>query len=141
MIKVFASHSNLQRQEIASTYKQSYDRDLQDDLKDECGGDFEQVLIALTTPPYLFEARLLREAMEEASTNEKVLIEILGTKNNSEEEFGEDDRTLETDLENETSWDFKRLLLSILNDQREENPADEDVATEDVIRLHEVCIK
>ncbi|CAD5111749.1 DgyrCDS1028 [Dimorphilus gyrociliatus] len=146
LIKVFASHSNLQRQEIASVFKQSYGKDLQEELKDECGGDFEDVLIALTTPSRLYEARLLRNAMKGAGTDEKVLIEVLATKANIEmkelkaiyeEEYKEDDRKLEVDVENETSGDFKCLLLSLLNADREEIPADEDVATEDATRLHE----
>ena len=64
IVKILTSHDNAQRQEISETFKTLYGRDLIDDLKSELGGNMEDVTVAVMTPPRLFDARCLRDAMK-----------------------------------------------------------------------------
>ena len=47
-----------------------YGQNLVRDLTDELDGNFEQVILALMTPPVLYDAGELRAAMEGAETDE-----------------------------------------------------------------------
>lgn len=93
--------------------------------------------------PAEYGARELRKAMKGPGTDEETLIEIICTKCNEEiEEIKEKynelfDRDLESDVESETRGDFKRLLIAILQGQREESDeVDEDAAEEDAQELY-----
>jgi hypothetical protein len=144
IIKVLTTHDNAQRQEIADTFKTMYGRDLIDDLKSELGGNLEDVVVAVMTPPSLYAARCLRSAMKGAGTDEAVLIEILCTKSNAEIEeikaayTAEFDRDLEEDVKSETSGNFERLLVSSVNASRDEgDDVDEDKAAEDAQNIYD----
>jgi len=128
IIKVLVSHSNAQRQVISAKYKTLYGKDLIAELKSELGGKLEDAVIALMTPPVLFLARELRQAMKGLGTDESTLIEIL-CRTNAEiraiKEAYETEykgRKLEKDVVSETSGHFKRLLVSQVNASRDENP-------------------
>ena len=62
--------SNEQRQVLKATYQEMYGQNLVRDLTDELDGNFEQVILALMTPPVLYDAGELRAAMEGAETDE-----------------------------------------------------------------------
>merc|ERR1711976_85587 len=138
IIEVVGLCTNEERQEIASNYKQSYGEDLIEDLKSELGGDFEDAVVALMTPPRKYDADQLRAAMKGAGTDEATLIEILCSRSNDqideikqifESEF---ERNLEDDIQSETSGYFKRLLVCKVNAGREEgDDADWDLAEEE----------
>ena len=88
--------------------------------------------------PAEYSARELRKAMKGPGTDEETLIEIICTKSNEQieqlkETYNEIfDRDLESDVESETRGDFKRLLIAILQAQREEcGEVDEDAAEAD----------
>lgn len=128
IIKVLTGHDARQRQEISSKYKTLFGRDLTDDLKSELGGQFENAVVALMTPSFIFLARELRSAMKGAGTDESVLIEILATRSNAdikaikaayETEFS---RKLEDDIQSDTGGSFGHLLVSLCNAARDEYP-------------------
>jgi annexin A7/11 len=127
IIKVLVSHDTRQRQEISIKYKQLFGRDLNDDLKSELGGQFENAVIALMTPTILFLARELRYAIKGAGTDESVLIEILATRSNAEIKAiraayeTEHSSKLEDDIANDTSGSLRNLLVSLCNASRDEN--------------------
>ena len=64
IVKILTRHDNAQRQEIAETFKTMYGKDLIDDLKSELGGNLEDITMAMMTPPRLYDARCLRDAMK-----------------------------------------------------------------------------
>jgi len=127
IIKVLVSHDGYQRQQILTTYKTLFGKDLIQDLKSELGGHFEDAVVAMMTPTIPYLARELRNAMKGAGTDENVLIEILCTRSNEDiraikvaykTEFKRD---LEHDLASETSGNFKRLLVSVCNANRDQS--------------------
>ncbi|XP_078386641.1 annexin A7-like [Cetorhinus maximus] len=142
IIDVVSNRSNEQRQKIKLAFKTLYGKDLIKDLKSELSGNMEEIILALFKPTTYYDAWSLRKAMEGAGTQDRVLIEILCTRNNQEirdivrcykEELGRD---LEKDLKKDTSGHFKRLLISMSQGNRDENQTvDMQKATADAERL------
>lgn len=64
IIKEIIGHTNVQRQQIKEHYQKMYGHTLEEDLKSELKGNFEDVVIALLTPRFKFEAQCLRNAIQ-----------------------------------------------------------------------------
>ncbi|OWF34932.1 annexin A13-like [Mizuhopecten yessoensis] len=144
IIEVLDSHNNEQRQEIATAFKQSYGLDLIDELKSELRSDFENTVIALMTPPRLYDARELNRAIKGAGTDETALIEIMCSRTNEElEEIKavyqtEFETSLEEDLDCDTSGYFGRLMISLVTGGRDtDDDVDEEAAEADAQELYE----
>lgn len=127
IIEVLCRRTNAQRMEIVRTYKTSYGKDLIDDIKSETSGNFEKLLQALLTPTTEFYARELFEAMYGAGTDEDALIEVMCAMSNYEIRcicamfqrlFG---KSLEHELQSDTSGHFKRLMTSLCCGGRDES--------------------
>ncbi|XP_033231058.1 annexin B10 isoform X1 [Belonocnema kinseyi] len=120
IIDILTARSNSQRQEIAKFFTQEYGRNIIEDLKSELGGKFEDVILALMTPPVDFMAKQLHKAMSGIGTEEEALVEILCSRDNREvgeivEAYEElYNRPLAEHLCSETSGDFRRLLTLIV---------------------------
>ncbi|KAL5022473.1 hypothetical protein ScPMuIL_001628 [Solemya velum] len=144
IIDIIDRHSNEQRCEIAVAYKQAYGEDLIDDLKSELGGNFEDTVVALMTPPRLYDVRELRKAVSGCGTDDTALIEIMCSRSNEELEgikamYKEEYETeLEEDLDSDTSGYFGRMMISLCTGGRETNQyVDSDQAEEDANQLYE----
>uniref|UniRef100_A0A8C5HCG0 Annexin n=1 Tax=Gouania willdenowi TaxID=441366 RepID=A0A8C5HCG0_GOUWI len=99
--------------------------DLVDDLKGELGGKFETLIVSLMTPPVAYDVTALRNAIKGAGTDEKVLVEILASRTPQQvrtiiaayrQEYDDD---LEEDISGDTSGHFKRLLVILLQANRQ----------------------
>ncbi|XP_071965334.1 annexin A13-like isoform X2 [Antedon mediterranea] len=144
LVDIIAYRNNPQRQELKLHYKTCYGRDLVDDIKSECSGNFEKVLLALLDLPPLFDAKCLGAAMKGAGTNENLLIEILCTRTSAQikaikvaykEGFG---RNLEEDLKSETKGDFERLLVGLSAAGRDDSDeVDQEKIDSDAKALYE----
>lgn len=128
IINVLAQRTNQQRVEIAAQYKAQYGKDLMKDLKSELSGKFEQLIVAVMTPIPEFLAIELHDAMAGMGTNEATLIEILCTMNNAwiqainAQYMRLYHRALESDIKGDTGGAFQRLLVSMCQARRDENP-------------------
>lgn len=127
LIKVTIQHPLNTRLKIKAQYKSTYGRDLLDDFKSDLSGDFLDLMIALYTGIYEYDAYQCHRAIEGVGTDEDTLIEIIGTrpgwmlKKIKEEYKKYYNVELEKDVEGDTSFNFKKLLISILQCNRSQN--------------------
>lgn len=141
--KIIANRSNKQRQVIRSTYKQSYGKNLIDELKSELSGNYERVVISLMKDPVEFAVDTLHKAMNGAGTNEDALIDILTSHNNEQlhqinVRFDHKYKSsLESWIRADSSGDFERFLVSLNNGKREKDQeVDPKLVKKDVKHLY-----
>ncbi|KAK9540578.1 hypothetical protein VZT92_003020 [Zoarces viviparus] len=125
ILQLLVDRSNAQRQQIKTAYKTLFGKDLIDDLKGELGGKFETLIVGLMTDPLAYDVSSLRNAIKGAGTDEKVLVEILASRTPQQvkeivaayrKEYDDD---LEEDISGDTSGHFKRLLVILLQANRQ----------------------
>ncbi|KAF3852470.1 hypothetical protein F7725_005825 [Dissostichus mawsoni] len=125
ILQLLSSRSNHQRQDIKHAYKTLFGKDLVDNLKGELGGKFETLIVAMMTAPLAYDVSSLRNAIKGAGTEEKVLVEILASRSPQQvkeivaayrKEYDDD---LEEDISGDTSGHFKRLLVILLQANRQ----------------------
>lgn len=143
VIEILCARSDDQRQEIVRFYKQSFGRDIVADVKSALRTNLEDIIVGLLYPLHEYLARELRKAIAGLGTDEECLIEILCTHSNQDIRLIKDhyqrifQRDLERDVIGDTSGNFRRLLVSMCNAQREENiPLDSARARSDATELH-----
>lgn len=144
IISILVNHSFEQRKEIATAFKTAYGKDLIEDLKDELGGNFEDVCVMMLASPRETDARELNKAISGAGTDETVLVEIMTSRTNEEldeikaiyeKEF---ETTLEEDLQSDTSGYFGRLMVALCANGREPSEGwDMEEAEESAQKLYE----
>ncbi|XP_078532974.1 annexin A5 [Lissotriton helveticus] len=125
ILKLLISRSNKQRQQIALAYKTQFGRDLIEDLKSELSGKFETLLLALMVPAHTYDACELRNAIKGLGTLEHVIIEIMASRTSAEVKHiketykKEYDSDLEKDIVGDTSGNFGKLLVSLVQANRD----------------------
>lgn len=129
VIDVIGVRTSAELKQIALDYKTQFGRDLIDDLKSETSGNFREVILGRLQSPDEFDAHCLRDAIAGAGTDEKVLVEILATRTNAEIKAIKEKykslfkKDLEQDIISDTSGDFKRFLVSLVQGNRDETSA------------------
>uniref|UniRef100_A0A7N6BW02 Annexin n=1 Tax=Anabas testudineus TaxID=64144 RepID=A0A7N6BW02_ANATE len=117
IIEVLTQRSNAQRQLIAKAYEKATGRTLVADLEGDTHGDFEDLLVALVTPPGVYDCREVIKAIKGAGTTESTLTEIFASRSNkqmkamSEAYLAETGRSMIYDLKSEVSGDYGKALL------------------------------
>ncbi|XP_047441288.1 annexin A5a [Mugil cephalus] len=126
ILMLLAARSNVQRQQIKVAYKKAHGKDLVSALKSELGGLFESLIVALMTPSVSYDALQLHKALKGVGTDDEVLIEILASRTGEQikeitkvykKEFG---GKLEKDICGDTSGHYQKLLVILLQANREE---------------------
>ncbi|KAM6904347.1 annexin A2 [Lycodopsis pacificus] len=121
LVRILTNRTNAQRQAIAKTFEEITQKDLATGVKKALSGELELLLLELLMPSLQYEVYRLQQAMAGFGTDEETLLEILCTQ--SEAKLREISATykqlfkkdLEKELKGETSGDFSKLLLALLN--------------------------
>ena len=127
LIKLAVEHPLKIRLKIKEQFKKSYGEDLLDVLQSEISGDFLNLMLALYTDIYEFDAEQCHKAIEGLGTTDDTLIEIIGTRpgwmlKKIKEEYKKKYKTeLEEDVINDTSGHYQKLLVTLLQCNRSEN--------------------
>uniref|UniRef100_A0A8C1IML0 Annexin n=1 Tax=Cyprinus carpio TaxID=7962 RepID=A0A8C1IML0_CYPCA len=143
LIDILTQRSNAQRQLICKAYQDATGRTLCDDLEGDTHGHFEDILVALVTPPAKFDCQEFIRAIKGAGTNESILIELFASRSNHQIKlsvvyFPETGRALIHDLKSEVSGDFEKTLLILAEGKRVESTnVDVAKAKEDAKILYE----
>ncbi|XP_075399664.1 annexin A3 [Tenrec ecaudatus] len=144
LINILTERSHTQRQLIVKEYQEVYGKELKDDLKGDLSGNFEQIMVALVTPPAVFDAKQLKEAMKGPGTNEDVLIEILTTRTSRQIKeilqayYSVYRKSLGDDISSETSGDFRKALLTLADGRRDDSlEVDQHLAKKDAQILYD----
>lgn len=125
IIKEMCTHNLAQRQAIKTVYLTMFGKTLEEDLKSEISGHFLKGVLAMLIPTDEYEATCLREAMKGMGTDEKVMIELLCTKNSHEIRHMAQvykrlfNRDMEKDVTGEQSGDLGRVFRSLASGNRD----------------------
>lgn len=127
LIEVLTQRSNAQRQLIAKAYEKATGRKLVDDLEGDTHGDFEDLLVALVTPPAVYDCQEVIKAIKGAGTTESTLTEIFASRSNrqikalSEAYLAETGKAMIHDLKSEVSGEYGKALLILAEGKRDES--------------------
>uniref|UniRef100_A0A8C5BNG7 Annexin n=1 Tax=Gadus morhua TaxID=8049 RepID=A0A8C5BNG7_GADMO len=111
LVDVLTQRSNAQRLLISDAYQKATGRALIDDLKSDTGGDFEDVLVALVTPPDVYDCREIISAIKGAGTTESVLTEMFASRTNKQIVAFKTGKALSHDLQSEVSGEYGKALI------------------------------
>ncbi|XP_067849197.1 annexin A5-like [Heptranchias perlo] len=134
ILHVLTTRSSAQRVKTCLQYKTLFGKDLVEDLKSELGGKFEKLIVGLMKTPLQYDVSELHNALKGAGTDENCLIEILASRTNQElraiiqaykQEYEED---LEENVVSDTSGHFQRILVILLQANRDERMAYDEAA-------------
>ena len=128
IINIVAYRSNNQRQQIAQAYYNQNNKQIQDDFRSNFSSNFQEALVALFYTPIDYDCYQVYKAMKGLGTNEDTLIEVFATRSNERlnqikirfEQLYK--KELIKEVESETSGFFRRVLLALLQAERQVNP-------------------
>ncbi|XP_070840017.1 annexin A2 [Chaetodon trifascialis] len=121
LVRILTNRNNAQRQVIAQTFEEITQKDMAAGVKKALAGELETLLLELLMPPVAYEAHRLQQAMAGLGTDEETLLEILCTRSRKQlQEISAAyqhlyKKDLEKELRGETSGDFTKLVVALLN--------------------------
>lgn len=149
IIDVLTKRSYSQRREIAFAYEKRAKKDMITALKGALSGSLETVILGLMKSTTQYDASEIRGSIKGLGTDEETLIELLCSRSNNElveikkvykEMFKKE---LEKDVAGDTSGNFAKLLLALVQTKRAEPTAivDYEKIDADARALYEAGVK
>nr|XP_020460724.1 annexin A11-like isoform X2 [Monopterus albus]XP_020460725.1 annexin A11-like isoform X2 [Monopterus albus] len=143
IVELLGNRSNKQRAPIVTAYKKTYGKDLIKELKSELNGPLEKLVVAMMMSPANYDAYLVKGAIQGVGTDDNCLSEILCSRSNAEiNEINqvykaEHGKSLEDAIKNDTSGDFRNLLVTLCQASRDEGGSvDTNLAKQDAQKLY-----
>ncbi|XP_022064380.1 annexin A2 [Acanthochromis polyacanthus] len=149
IIDILTRRSYEQRRDIAFEYERISRKDLPTALKGALSGSLEAVMLGLMKSTSQYDASELKASIKGLGTDEETLIELVCSRNNEElmeikkvykEMFKKE---LEKDIAGDTSGNFAKLLLALVQTKRDEpsNVVDYQKIDEDARLLYEAGVQ
>ena len=127
LIKVTSQNPLSIRLKIRTKYKSQYGQDLLEDLKSDLSSDFLDLMLGLYKNIYEYDADECQKAIKGLGTDDKTLIDIIGTrppwmlKKIKEIYKQKYNVELEKDVIDDTSGNYQKLLVALLQCTRSDN--------------------
>ncbi|KAK9674749.1 hypothetical protein K7432_016930 [Basidiobolus ranarum] len=127
IIQIVSQRTPEQIATLSQAYKANYGKSLADAFRSETSGDFGYLLQGFAYPQIEFETKCIHESIAGLGTDEDALIELLVGRTNSEMHSLKQcyrymyNRDMEREIVSDTSRDFKRLLVALLQGGRDES--------------------
>lgn len=149
VIDILTKRSSEQRKEIAFEYERYAKKDLAVALKGALSGSLEALMLGLLKGTAEYDATELKASMKGLGTDEETLIEIVCSRSTEEmltiKKVYRDmfKKELEKDVAGDTSGNFAKLLLALVQTKRDEpsNVVDYEKIDEDARALYEAGVK
>ncbi|XP_053176050.1 annexin A2-like [Scomber japonicus] len=149
IIDILTRRSNHQRREIGFVYERIAKKDLSTALKGALSGSLEALMLGLMKSTAQYDAFELKASMKGLGTDEESLIEMVCSRSNDElvdiKKVYKDmfKKELEKDIAGDTSGDFAKLLLALVQTKRDEpsNVVDYQKIDDDARSLYEAGVK
>uniref|UniRef100_A0A3B5MTS0 Annexin n=1 Tax=Xiphophorus couchianus TaxID=32473 RepID=A0A3B5MTS0_9TELE len=127
IIDVLTKRSYSQRREIAFAYEKRAKKDMITALKAALSGNLETVILGLMKSTSQYDASEIRGSIKGLGTDEETLIEILCSRSNDElveiKKVYMFKKDLAKDVAGDTSGNFAKLLLALVDTKRDEPSA------------------
>uniref|UniRef100_A0A1I7YN54 Annexin n=1 Tax=Steinernema glaseri TaxID=37863 RepID=A0A1I7YN54_9BILA len=113
-------HTNFQRQKIINAYEGMYERNLLEDIEEEAGGHFLELVMALFQPAHEYSAKMIYQAISSRSFDNNIAVEIACTRSTSQMKVIRDAyltkyrTTLEKDASLKVEGLYGRMLQMLL---------------------------
>ena len=146
LIDILTTRTKYQLQKIDDAYVYNYGMTIVSQIKDETSGNYGDFLCAMVTDKAKFDARLIHKSVAGWGTNEDLLTEIVCTRTNTELKLMKQayyvlyETEVLSDVMDDTSGDYGRLLTRILQADRDEGGPEEvseELAAEQAAQLVE----
>uniref|UniRef100_A0A8I6A6E5 Annexin n=1 Tax=Rattus norvegicus TaxID=10116 RepID=A0A8I6A6E5_RAT len=124
ILNLLTARSNAQRQQIAEEFKTLFGRDLVNDMKSELTGKFEKLIVALMKPSRLYDAYELKHALKVKGCRQGPFLSSLVPH------YFEYGSNLEDDVVGDTSGYYQRMLVVLLQANRDPDTAIDDAQVE-----------
>ncbi|XP_077566533.1 annexin A2-like [Stigmatopora nigra] len=149
IIDVLTKRTYSQRREIAFSYEKRAKKDMISALKGALSGPLESVILGLMKSTSQYDASEIRGAIKGLGTDEETLIEILCSRSNSElqeiKQVYKDlfNKDLDKDVAGDTSGNFAKLLLALVEAKRDEpsSVVDYEKIDDDARGLYDAGVK
>jgi hypothetical protein len=143
LIEIIAGRSRSQLQDIKHAFEEKHKTSLEKEVKGETGGHFQKLLLARLKSRAEYNCYLVHDAVAGLGTDDDQLIEVLCTKNNDEikemvQSYGKfySGKNLKDDVAKDTSGDYQKLLLSILEGDRDTSSVNIEKAKQEAQLLY-----
>lgn len=149
LIDILTRRSWEQRKEIAFEYERFARKELAVALKGALSGSLEALMLGLLKSPAEYDAAELKASMKGLGTDEETLIELVCSRTNDEmvtiKKVYRDmfKKELDKDVAGDTSGNFAKLLLALVQTNRDEpsNVVDYEKIDEDARALYDAGVK
>ena len=133
IINIVAHRSNSQRQQIYQAYYNENQKSIREEFRSSFSGNFQEVLVSLFYTPLDYDCFQIYSAMKGIGTNEDSLIEIFASRSNErinqiKQRYSQmyNQKDLVKEINNETSGFFRKILLALINGNRNVNPVPDE---------------
>ena len=151
LIVSLCTRTKSQLRRTAAKFRELYDKDLREEVNDETGGHYGQLLSLALAPRDVYFADIIDKACKGMGCDEETLIDLFLTKSNADIAAGRaawegrEDKSLIDYLDEELTSEYKHLqhlIFKLLRGERDESgEVDEEAGKDQLKKIHKECDK